>query len=249
MKIIVRNIALEYEDQGTGQVLLFLHGWGDSAQTFSALKNYLPSGYRFISLDFPGFGQSEYPGGDWELSDYVTLVRDFLDKLSIKPEAIIGHSFGGRVAIKGLAQNILPASKLILIASAGVSDRKSAQNIFWQPFTKAFKLVFSLPGLNNFQGGLKSRFYKLIGSDYYSAGKMKGSFVKIINEDLSQIAPSINIPTLLIWGKGDTATPLADGVTLSKLIPNSRLETIPGAGHFVHSEKPEAVGKLISDFI
>ena len=76
MKVIVNNLATEFEDEGTGPVLLFLHGWKDSLKTFAPLVPGLASDYRVVRLDLPGFGGSEMPSRPWSVSDYVAFVHD-----------------------------------------------------------------------------------------------------------------------------------------------------------------------------
>ena len=89
----------------------------------------------------------------------------------------------------------------------------------------------------------------MIGSDYLAAGPLKETFLNIISEDLSDSAKKITQPTLLIWGEDDTETPLSDGKKMAGLIPNSKLEVIKNAGHFVYKEKTAEVAESIRKFL
>ncbi len=242
--LIVQNLNLVYIDHGTGPTLLFLHGWGTAASSFDPLIEQL-SNYRCVSLSFPGFGGSEQPPTAWSVLDYSQLVHDFIDKLDLAPMAIIAHSMGGRVSIKGLAAGLLEPPKLILIASAGAA-RKSLKTKLVGLIAKVAKPVMALPPL----AVLRQHLLQSVGSrDYKNAGEMRDTFIKIINENLEADASQIKIPTLLIWGDKDTETPLAEAKILHQCIANSKLEVITDATHFVFQEQPELVSQKIKGFL
>lgn len=249
MKTIVQNLAVEYQDEGEGKVILLLHGWQDNLHTFDAIAQILSETNRIIRLDCPGFGKSETPKETWDLDNYVDFVKNFIQKLNIQVDIIVGHSFGGRIAIKGATTNNLQPAKIILINSAGIAKNKTLRNSVLKVFAKIGGWVISIPPFVFWKEKLREKFYKSIGSDYLNARAMKETFLKIIAEDLSESAKKINAPTLLIWGENDTETPLSDGKLLLQIIPNSKLEIINNAGHFAHQEKPEEVAKLIQEFL
>lgn len=249
MKTIIQNLAVEYQDEGEGKVILFLHGWQDNLRTFDAITQFLTRNYRVVRLDCPGFGESETPKETWDLDNYVEFVKNFIQKLNIQVDVLVGHSFGGRIAIKGAATNNLQPAKIILINSAGIAKGKTLRNSVLKVIAKIGNILISIPLFVFWKGKLREKFYKYIGSDYLNAGAMRETFLKIIAEDLSGSAKKINIPTLLIWGENDTETPLSDGKLFSQIIPNSKLEIINNTGHFVHQEKPKEVAKLIQKFI
>ncbi len=249
MKVIVNNLAVNYTDRGKGKPFLLLHGWGDNLHTFDLLVKELGSEYRFIALDLPGFGESEIPKETWEIADYIDFTAAFCNKIEVTPEVIVGHSFGGRVAIKGIANGGLKADRLVLIGSAGIAKSKSIKNIFVTFGAKIFKYVTFIPPLYFYRDQLRRKMYQMIGSDYLEAGAMKDIFLATIHEDLQQYAAKIKVPTLIIWGENDSATPLADGMKLNSLIKDSKLEIISGATHFVHQEQPKRVVEIIKDFL
>lgn len=247
MKVIVDNLALEYEDFGSGPVILALHGWGDSLKTFDLVAADLTK-YRFVRLDLPGFGGSELPPKAWTLQNYVDLVSAFIKKLDLSVDVLIGHSLGGRIAIKGLSTGAFKPGKVVLIASAGILKSRSAKNRAYKAVAKAGKFVTLIPPLSLWRRQLRSSLYKASGSDYLNAGPLKKTFVNIISEDLLPAAQTIKRPTLLIWGSSDTETPLTDGSQLSQAIAGSKLTVIPGASHFVHQEQADRVASLIKEF-
>lgn len=248
MKIIVQNIATEYGDEGSGSTMLLLHGWKDSLKTFDAIVPHL-SGYRIVRLDLPGFGDSEAPKNVWGVSEYVDFVKAFIEKINISPEIIVGHSFGGRVAIKGVGSGVLKPKKLVLIAAAGLAKRRTVKNHILGGIAKVGRALTSMPPFSLWQNTLRRKLYGAIGSDYFSAGSLKEIFKKVVNEDLGTFAATISIPTLLIWGRNDTTTPLAQAERIHDLIEHSQLDIVMDAGHFVHREKPAEVATFINDFM
>jgi pimeloyl-ACP methyl ester carboxylesterase len=246
MKVIVKGLATEYSDEGSGPVLLMLHGWGDSLHSFDSLVHHL-GGYRIIRLDLPGFGNTELPRGEWDVGDYARFVAEFCSKLALQPQYLLGHSFGGRIIVKGMSNSILSAQKLTLIGSAGVADRPTVQNKAFMAIAKMGKLMLK-PFPKSWYLNLRRELYKVTGGDYVSAGALSETFVNVINEDLSKDAPQISAPTLLIWGEDDLVTPVSEGKKLKHLIPNSELYVLPGAGHFVHQQKTDEVTVLIKKF-
>ena len=249
MKVIVGGIAAEYQDEGSGLTLLFLHGWKDDLHTFDRLVRLFVPPYRTVRIDLPGFGQTETPQCPWRLEDYVRFVDDFLRKLNIRPLALVGHSFGGRVLIKGVSAGILKPQKIVLIDSAGIAKSCTLKNRLLTLAAKIGKAATFLPPFVFWRKEIRRKLYEKIGSDYFAAGALKDTFLTIIREDLTGAASNIACPVLLLWGADDSVTPVADGRRLSHIIPHASLNVIEGAGHFVHREKPEEVAALIKKFL
>lgn len=248
MKIIIDNVAAEYSDEGTGTVLLMLHGWKDSLRTFDPLARELSAQYRIVRLDMPGFGGTELPRTNLKLDDYVDFVELFIEKLGVTPEAIIGHSFGGRVILKGISRGVFHPHKVILIAAAGVSEKKPGRNGALKLLARVGKLATApLPG--SLRTKLRGTLYRSIGSDYHATGVLKDIFINVVSENLSAVAEQVATPSLIIWGSEDASTPLADGQKLARLIRGSRLKVFDGASHFVHHERAREIARLIREFL
>jgi pimeloyl-ACP methyl ester carboxylesterase len=251
MKVIVDDLATEYRDEGNpnGQVVLLLHGWRNELHSFDALVHELAPQYRIVRLDLPGFGGTEVPRTTWELNDYVGFVGDFIKKLGLKVDVLIGHSLGGRIMIKGLGEDVFHPKKAVLIASAGIAKRKTVRNQIFKGIAKTGRAITSIPPLFSLREKLRNRLYAYAGSDYNNAGPLKDTFVKLISEDLSAAASRISVPTLLLWGDHDMETPLSDGERLSRLIPGAILKVFPGTGHHVHQERSVAIAETMKEFI
>lgn len=110
----VHNTNVNYIQYGRGKDIVLLHGWGQNIEMMQFLGDPLSNSYRITILDFPGFGESEEPQEVWNITDYANMLHELLTKLKIENPTLIGHSFGGRVAIRYAAQ--YPVEKLVLLA-------------------------------------------------------------------------------------------------------------------------------------
>jgi pimeloyl-ACP methyl ester carboxylesterase len=252
MKIVVNNQLINYSDEGKGDVVLLLHGWGASLQTFDAMTNNLVKNYRVVRLDFPAFGGSPRPTNSWSVGDYADNVIGFLDKIGIKKVAVvIAHSFGGRVTIKLAGEGKLKPGKIILIDSGGIRHSSSPRQRAYKLLAKTGKQVFRIPGLNKVGGAARKRLYQGAGAmDYFEVGdEMRETFIRIINEDVRDIAANIQHPTLIIWGEDDKETPVVDGEIFHDKISGSKFKIITHAGHFAYLDQPDEVMKEIESFL
>lgn len=249
MKVVINDQLIEYSIVGSGPNVFMLHGWGQDMQCFNDICTSLSKKYTVIRFDFPGFGGSSIPKIDWSIDDYANITKSFLEKIKVdKLYAVIGHSFGGRVIFKGF--DILKPQKVILIGSAGIKPKPSNQKILLKMIAKTGKIFTNLPLINKHQSKIKQKFYKKIGSsDYINSNQLKGTFLNVINKDLTEYISKIDVPTLLIWGDNDNETPVNDAIKMNEMIKNSQLITYPGAGHFVFQERSVQVIKNIEDFL
>lgn len=248
MQIIVNDLLVHYELKGSGKTILLLHGWGDSLRGMDNLSKELSLKYQVLAINLPGFGGSQVPAVAWDLNAYADFVASMLQKLNLKCYAMIGHSNGGAILIKGLSEKKLGAEKLILLASAGIRNGRSTRNNVLLLISKSGKIMTS-PLSFKTKRLLRQKLYQKVGSDMLVNENLKETFKKIINDDVRLAATSIKIPTLIIYGDLDKSTPLAYGEIFQKSIKQSKLEIIVGAGHFVHQEKSVEVLKLIESFL
>lgn len=248
MNVVVNNLLTHYEIQGDGQTILLLHGWGDNLKGLAVIQKNLSQNFRVISLDLPGFGTTQAPQEVWNLDDFGAFVRDFLVKIEAVPYAIIGHSNGGAIAIRGIALGQMKPEKLVLLAAAGIRSTQSGKRMLLKVVAKTGKVATAwLP--KNSQTKLRKKLYGAAGSDLLVVESLQDTFKKTVRQDVQADAAKLDIPSLLIFADQDKAVPLVDGQTYQKLITNSQLEVIKGAGHFLHLDEPEQVTQLIKEFL
>ncbi|MEI7683262.1 MAG: alpha/beta hydrolase [Candidatus Saccharibacteria bacterium] len=249
MQVITNKLLTEYSKTGSGKTIMFLHGWGDSSRSFADLQKHLAKQFCVISLDLPGFGASQPPDKAWKLEDYALFVQTFLEKINSKPVyAIVAHSNGGALAIYGLAQKQLAAKKLILIGAAGIRDQQKTKRLLLKIIAKTGKTAtFWLPIEKKQQ--LRKRLYGVVGSDMLLVPHMQETFKQTVRQDVQAEAAKLKLPTLLLYGENDKATPPLYGEIYNQLIQGSRLKILASAGHFVHHDQQAQCLALIQDFL
>lgn len=249
MQVVVDSLLTNYSKTGSGKIqVLLLHGWGDTAKTFQALEKDLAKGFTMTALDLPGFGSTQIPERVWGLDDYATFVQAFADKLRLQPSLVIAHSNGAAVAIKAVADNKLAPKKLVLLGAAGIRDKQKVRKLGLKVVAKTGKVAtFWLP--KRHKKKLQEKLYGAAGSDMLQVPHLQETFKKTVKEDVQQQAATITIPTLLIYGENDRATPPAYGELYHRLIPHSTFKLVKGAEHFVHQDEPDQVARLIKEFM
>jgi len=233
---------------GKGKAVLILHGWGDSGKGWADPAARLAKHFEVVTVDLPGFGGTQMPKTPWGLDDYGAFVGAFLTKIRARPYAVIGHSHGGAVAIRGLARRDFAADKLVLLDSAGIRSQYLGRKKSLRLITKTGKL-FTKPLPAGVKKRLRRKVYETIGSDMLVVERLQETFKKVVTDDVQKDAATLKLPTLLIYGEDDLDTPLQYGRMIHNLIPGSKLETVPGAGHFAHRDRPDEVFTLIQEFL
>src|SRR5258708_2818343 len=234
MYLKIGNINIYYQKLGKGKPLIMLHGWGNDVSSFWNISQVLKENFTIYLLDLPGFGKSDIPK-NFNVEDFAEVIKNFIKLQGLNKPNILGHSLGGRIAIKLTSKYPNLIERLILEDSAGVGPKKTLINLSLQTMAKLFNLI---PDFFQFKSKLKIKFYKKISSDYLKTGENKETFKNIISEDLTLVLSKIKNETLLIWGEIDETeeASLAHGKKMYQLIPNSRLEVLEDTGHFPHLE-------------
>jgi pimeloyl-ACP methyl ester carboxylesterase len=160
----------------------------------------------------------------------------------------VAHSNGGALAIRGLASGELEAEKLVLLASSGIRNVYKGRNRSLRILAKTGK-VLTMPLPASVKKKLRSEVYKTIGSDMLVAEHMQETFKRVVTDDVQADAARLTLPVLLIYGEQDESTPIWYGEQFHQLMPDSRLQILPDAGHFVHTDRPDDVEKAIREFL
>lgn len=247
--LIIEGVDFHYTVEGEGNPIVLMHGWGCNHTTLASIEKTLLPGMKVYNVDFPGFGASSEPETVWGVEEYTRLIEKFIESKGIENPILLGHSFGGRVGILYSSRNNV--KKLILVDAAGVKPRRSIKYYYKVYTYKAVKhLLPLLCGKKKGQELLDKYRGKSGSSDYNnSTPKMRAILSKVVNEDLKSVMPDIKCPTLLIWGKNDTATPLSDAKTMEKLIPDAGLVAFDGVGHYSFLENPYQFAAVLRSFL
>lgn len=247
-KIIINDLLINYyylSINKAKKTLIFLHGWGvDSQLWFKIIPGLINKNYSLYFLDLPGFGLSQVPNTTYSVDDYKTIVYEFVKKLGLKKINLIGHSFGGRITIKMVAENPEFLEKVVLVDTAGIVTASKIKKIS-ALISKVIGPIFK----PNFMQPLRKKFYLLIGSEYLENKKLSKIFSKVVSENLTRLLIRIKKPALIIWGKNDRITPLYYGQLMNKLIPKSKLIVFGKAGHFSFIDEPKEFIEALTNFI
>lgn len=252
IKTNIKNLEINYIKQGSGKNVLILPGWGTTISTYMTLINSISTYANVYCLDMPGFGESQEPETGWDLDEYIDLVKKFIADQNIDELDLIGHSNGGRIIIKLMSQKLdFKVNKIILIGSAGIVHEKTFSQKTRIKVFKACKKIAESKIVKKVYPKLEEKVKNSFGSeDYRNASLvMKQTLVKLVNEDVREYLKNINVPTLLLWGTNDTATPIQDAELMEQLIPDAGLVKIEGCTHYVFLERAAYINRIISTFL
>jgi len=262
----ISNIKLHSEIQGKGEPIVLLHGFGSSSYSFVDVAKTLSKKFKVYNLDLKGFGSSPKPDDNrYSPYDQAILVSEFIKKHHLKNVTLIGHSYGGSVALSLALMNQKNIKKMVLISPAAYKQhlpsliRKmhmpliGAIGFYLLPssyevgegYRYAYHDDSKIPKktLENITKSMQSRGAK---SAFYSAT------YDLVPEDIEEISKrykEITVPTLIIWGEKDVVIKKINGYKLQKDLQNSKLKIIKNCGHIAHEERTHEVVEYLLDFL
>lgn len=245
------RINVNLIEEGKGDAVVLLHGWGARADLYRAVINPLVSKYRVIAPDLPGFGDTSEPSFPYSIEDYAGFVSSLLNELGVSKAHFIGHSHGGRTVLELATSDYgIDIGKIVLLDSAGIPVKKKLSKRIRIRTYKILKGVVSFaPVKQAFPNALDNLKKKFGSADYAAASEiMRQSMVKVLPCDYTEKLSLINNPTLLIWGEKDTDTPLYCAKVLEKGIRDCGLVTVSGAGHFSFAQAPVLTANVLKSF-
>ncbi len=231
------------ESYGTGTPwVLALHGWRRDHADFDAVLG--PPGLDAVALDLPGFGSAPAPEAVWGTPDYARAVAAMLDEMAPRV-VVLGHSFGGRVAVHLAA---IRPDRIAGLVLSGVPLHRPPGSRLKAPLRFRIARGLAAHGLVGKERieSLRQRY----GSDDYRAasGVMRDILVRTLAEDYTEALAAVRCPVELVWGNDDTAAPLSVAEQAQHELSDARLVVCQGAGHLtpltVPGELRSAVERL-----
>ena len=260
-----------YRDAGNGEVLLLIHGMARSSATWRSVLPQLSKKFRVIAPDLLGHGESAKPRTDYSLGAFAVLLRDFLDELGVGQATVVGHSLGGGVAMQFVYQHPDYAKRLVLISSGGLGpDVGLILRLLSAPGAElVLPIIAPKPVLtvgNKLGSSLRAAgIHSPRGAETWNAysslsdRQTRESFLKTLRSvvdyrgqavsALNRLQARADLPVMAIWGDRDGIIPVDHAYAAHEARTDSRLEVLPGVGHFPQVEAPNEVVELIEDFI
>jgi pimeloyl-ACP methyl ester carboxylesterase len=238
----------------------------------AAVIDGLAERHTVVAPDLLGHGRSGKPRGDYSLGAYASGVRDLLILLGIPKLTVVGHSLGGGVAMQFAYQFPQRLDRLVLVDSGGLGEEVSlllraatlpgaelVLPLLFRPVTRrAGRAVGRALARVGLRASATTRGL-LEGIDSLGDADARRAFVHTARSVIDprgqrvdardRLYLSRDVPTLLAWGEKDRILPVAHGRRAAKLMPRSRLEVFPGAGHFPFNDDPERFVAALGDFI
>ncbi len=257
---------------GSGPALLLLHGLGCDHTTWAPVMESLARRYTVIAPDLLGHGESDKPRADYSVGGYANGMRDLLTVLGIDRVSVVGHSFGGGVAMQFAYQFPERTERLILVASGGLGPEVTpAIRAVTTPGFQQAMGVLTLPGVRHLgTAGMRALAATGIRAarDLPELAEIYDSFkdrrtraairhvVRAVVDWRGQIVTMSDrayltdaMPMCVVWGRNDQVIPVRHAANAATLAPSARVEIIPNAGHFPHKDHPQRFVKIVNDFI
>ena len=227
------------ERYGSGPVrVVGLHGWGRDRRDFRSVLEGLDA----VSVDLPGFGATPAPDESAGAAGYARVVAAWLERLD-GPQVLVGHSFGGRVAVVLAATRPELVTGLVLV---GVPLLHRLDRTAGRP-SPAYRLVrlanrVGLVGAERLEREKRRRG----SADYRAAtGVMRDILVKVVNESYETYLPDVACPVRMVWGEVDSEVPLEVARRAGALLKDAELDVVEGCGHDVPGAAPDRIRAAI----
>ena len=269
--VSIHGHPVGYRRGGTGETILLIHGLAGSSKTWDDVIPLLTPHADVIAVDLLGHGESAKPTGDYSLGAFASGLRDFLSILGIDSVTIVGHSFGGGVAMQLAYQHPHLVDRLVLVGSGGLGREVSwllrlltlpgAEYVmpfaFPKPIVDRATDVGRQLGRRNIRSPKLAEMWRAYSS--LAGATNRKAFVRTMRGVIEPTGQMVNatdrlylaahVPTMIVWGDHDGIIPVEHALAAHELIPTSRLEIIEGVGHFPHVEQPDTFANLLVDFV
>ena len=264
-RLMVQQQPVFVQDSGPREapVMLLLHGFGASLQAWDDWAPALEKNLRVLRIDIPGFGLSG-PAVNQDYSDAADVARviALLDQLGVQQVIMAGHSMGGRIAWNLAASHPERVSQLVLLAPDGFPDTNAKSDKTYEVPALLGLMQYSLPQWALRMGGVapafadNSQLTPQMMQRYHDMMLAPGVRTALLermrqtrNSDPVARLQSIKVPVLLLWGEKDAFIPVSNAQDYLKAMPQAKLVTLPGVGHVLHEEAPQASVQVVRDFL
>jgi len=240
------------EGPASGPAVVLVHGLGSSAEDWRNLAPYLAkAGFRVYIPDLPGFGRSEQPSDfSYSIPDQAATVESFFDALGLEQADLGGWSMGGWIVQRVAYDQPGRVKHLLLFDSAGILEQPTWDTRLFTPTTPA-ELdqleALLMPHPQSIPGFVAKDVLRHSRQNAWVIHRALASM--LTGQDATDaLLPELKMPMLIVWGREDHATPLDQGETIHRLVPQSQLLVIPGCGHLAPLQCAPQVGPAVVQF-
>ncbi len=237
--------------QKTKSQVVILPGWCMPARAYEPLAECLRSKkIEATALELPGFG-IDTPTYAWGLKEYVEFVHDHVKKHHLSNIIFLGHSFGGRVALRYSFYHPREVQGLVLTGTPGFSSIPTTKKVLVQWLAKFGSHVVEHLPVAEYRQSIQRMFYFAFGVRDFVKAKdiMKDIFKMVVEESLDEYMKTVSCPCLLLWGANDAIVPIETANRMEAVIPGAKLIVIPDSRHGMPWKKPEEVAAEVSNFL
>ena len=265
--IDIDGVSIAYTERGSGQPVLFVHGFASFSYTWMKMIDFLPAKFRFITIDLKGHGYSEKKYDDnLALFDHAIIIKKFINLMNLEDFILIAHSLGGTISLHALFDEQIhkKVAKLIILNSAGAVKKLCRFIELVSASSKRSKLklssedilALSLLELTFYD---KSKITHNTITEYGNVFRQKNTVKGLLEitkqcvladlESFHKKVRDITVPSLIIWGEEDAVLDIEYSFLFQNELTNSEFVLIPDCGHSPQEEKPLETAKIIEDFI
>jgi pimeloyl-ACP methyl ester carboxylesterase len=271
-EILLHGQRVFFRSAGTGPVVVLVHGITSTSATWANVIPYLAERFTVVAPDLLGHGESAKPRGDYSLGAYASGIRDLLIALGHERATFVGHSLGGGVAMQLAYQFPEHCERLVLVSSGGlgrdISMLLRAASLPGSELVLPLLVDERVLGVGRIAGRLLGRIglrahtdvgEVLRGHASLSDGQARSAFLHTLRtivdargqrvDATDRLYLAQSIPFMIVWGERDPIIPVDHGRLAHSLVPRSRLEVFPVAGHFPHLDDPLRFVHVLGDFI
>lgn len=248
-------MTLNMEISGSGATaLLYLHYWGGSARTWRPVIDALPDDCTHVAVDLRGWGDSGKPDTGYRLADMADDVRGTIDALGLERYVLVGHSMGGKLAQYLAADRPAGLLGLVLVAPSPplpLPLDAAQRAVIAHAYDDAASIAATLDHVLTAGPLPQALRSQVVEDSLRGAAAAKRAWPHgAMAEDITDRARGIDVPVTVVSGELDRVDPPAALLThLLPFIPHAVLETVPGRGHLLPLEAPQAVAHAIRRFV
>ncbi len=255
----VKNLNIYFEEAGAGQTaLVCLHGISSNSRSWRHQLAGMSDLYRVIAWDAPGYGQSDDPPNPVMMADFADYLVGLLDKLELAKVVIMGLSMGGVLAQEFYRRHSERVLALVLAdTNCGGGARPEAERkTRLEARLKAIDTMSPVeiarergPALLSPEAppDLVAEVTAMV-SQIHPAG-YRYAAIALDGADTRAVLPTVNVPTLILWGDKDTIAPHPEAHAIYQAVTGAKFAVIGGAGHLSNLEQPEQFNKSVKAFL